>query len=73
MCGRPSPPPLPPPDPELEAQKAASKEAAERARAREKEGRTREAIARSSGMVGARSLITGLKGGSGYGRSLLDG
>lgn len=71
MCGAPKPPPLPPPDPEVERQKQLARERNIAEMEREKDATTRNAIARSSGMVGMRSLITGSRGGSGYGRSLI--
>lgn len=71
MCGAPKPPPLPPPDPEVERQKQLARERNIDEMEREKAATTRDSIARSSGMVGTRSLITGSRGGSGYGRSLI--
>lgn len=68
----------PPVDPAVEAEKASraeqiatakEKEAVERSE--EKKRRTEEAVSTSSGMTGMRSLISGQRGGAGYGRGLL--
>jgi len=73
MCGSaPSAPPAPPPDPDLERQKEEARQRAIEAKAREKNARTEEAIIRATGGYGMRSLISGSKGGEGFGsRSLI--
>lgn len=68
----------PAPDPAAEAEKvaraeqiAAQKEAEQSERSEDKRRRLQEAVSRSSGMSGMRSLISGQRGGAGFGRQLL--
>lgn len=68
----------PPPDPAAEAEKAAraeqiaaSEEREQSERAEDKKKRMQEAVSRTSGMTGMRSLISGQRGGAGFGRGLL--
>jgi hypothetical protein len=77
MCGGPSYSP-PPPDPAAEAEKAAraeqiatAKEREQAERSEEKKRRMEEAVSTSSGTTGVRSLISGQRGGAGFGRGLL--
>jgi hypothetical protein len=77
MCGGPKFSP-PPPDPVAEAEKAArtqqietQRQEAQEERSRDKGMRLQENVARSAGMYGFRSLISGRRGGSGFGRELL--
>lgn len=77
MCGGPSYSP-PPPDPAAEAEKAARAEQLEAQknqqqaeRAEDKRRRLQEAVSTSSGSMGPRSLISGQRGGAGFGRQLL--
>lgn len=59
---------------EAKAQREAAAEEARRKRSEEKLLRTEDAIARQGGTYGLRSLISGRKGGQGFGlRSLLGG
>jgi len=73
MCGSSSPPPprVPEPDPAIAEERAAQIETAQSQRSEDKQRRLQEQIVRSSGMAGFRSLISGSKGGSGFGRGLL--
>jgi hypothetical protein len=77
MCGGPkfTPPPV---DPAAEAEAADRREAlanqkmdAQNERAEDKRRRTGDAAARAMGSFGMRSLISGSRGGAGFGRSLL--
>lgn len=68
----------PPPDPAVEAERQArltqieeQKDAQASERAEDKKRRTQEMASRSAGMVGMRSLISGSRGGAGFGRGLL--
>jgi hypothetical protein len=72
MCGSSSPPPVPPPDPAIAEQRQAQLDAATSAKAEDKQRRLQEQMVRTSGMAGFRSLISGNKGGGGFGRGLLD-
>lgn len=76
MCGGGYSPP--PPDPELEKQRAAQAEQIENqkqdalaAKAEDKKRRLQDQVARVTGAQGVRSLISGRRGGSGFGRELL--
>ena len=71
MCGSPSPPPIPKEDPAIAEQRQAQLDAANAQRSEDKDRRLQEQIVRSSGMAGFRSLISGSKGGGGFGRGLL--
>lgn len=72
MCfDSPKPPPVPPPDPEVVAQQQAAKADAEARRAKDKEQRLQDAVAKGSGVYGMRSLISGSRGGGGFGRGML--
>jgi len=71
MCGAPSPPPPPKEDPAIAEQRQAALDAASAQRSEDKDRRLQEQIVRSSGMAGFRSLISGSKGGGGFGRGLL--
>jgi hypothetical protein len=75
MCGGFSPPP---PDPAAEAERKARMEAleaqkaqAQAERSKDKQARLGDALMRSGGLYGARSLISGRKGGSGFGREMI--
>jgi len=73
MCGSSTPaPPVPPPDPAIAEQRQAQLEAAVASKTEDKQRRLQEQLVRSSGMTGFRSLISGNKGGGGFGRGLLD-
>jgi hypothetical protein len=71
MCGSSSPPPVPKEDPAIAEQRQAQLDAANAQRSEDKDRRLQEQIVRSSGMAGFRSLISGSKGGGGFGRGLL--
>jgi hypothetical protein len=73
MCFKaPKPPPIPPPDPAIaEAQLAAKNDAAS-IKAENKERRLQDSVSKSGGMYGMRSLISGSRGGGGFGRGLMD-
>ena len=72
MCGSaPSPPPVPPPDPAIAEQQAAAKADAAAQKAKDKELRLQEAISKGSGVYGMRSLISGSRGGGGFGRGMM--
>ena len=71
-------PKAPPPDPAVEAERQArltqieeQKDSQSAERAQDKKRRTQEMASRSAGMVGMRSLISGSRGGAGFGRELL--
>lgn len=68
----PSPPPVPEEDPNLKAQREAQLADAQAKRSDEKKDRLENAIARTSGQYGFRSLISGSRGGGGFGRGLMD-
>jgi len=72
MCfSSPKPPPIPPPDPAIaEAQLAAKNDAAS-IKAENKERRLQDSVSKSGGMYGMRSLISGSRGGGGFGRGLM--
>jgi len=70
MCGS-SPPPIPKEDPAIAEQRQAQLDAANAQRSEDKQRRLQEQVVRSSGMAGFRSLISGSKGGGGFGRGLL--
>lgn len=72
MCfSSPKPPPTPEPDPIVEEQRAAAMESAQAEKSENKQRRMQEQAIRSGGMAGFRSLISGSKGGGGFGRGLL--
>jgi hypothetical protein len=71
MCGSPSPPPVPKEDPAIAEQREAQLQAAQTQRSEDKQRRLQEQVVRTSGMSGFRSLISGSKGGGGFGRGLL--
>lgn len=71
MCGAPKPPPVPEPDPAIAEQRQAQLDAAQATRSEDKQKRLQEQLVRTSGMAGFRSLISGSKGGGGFGRGLL--
>ena len=72
MCfSSPKPPPAPEPDPIVEEQRAAAMESAQAEKSENKQRRMQEQAIRSGGMAGFRSLISGSKGGGGFGRGLL--
>jgi outer membrane biosynthesis protein TonB len=79
MCfSSPKPPPPPAPDPIVEEQRAAAEEqrtatleTAQAEKSQNKQRRIQEQAIRSGGMAGFRSLISGSKGGGGFGRGLL--
>ena len=68
----PKPPPIPPEDPNLKAQREAQLAEAQAKRSDEKKDRLENSIARTSGAYGFRSLISGSRGGSGFGRGMMD-
>lgn len=71
MCfSVPKPPPVPKEDPSIVEQREAAKEQAMAEKTSEKEARIRDAQMRTAGM-GFRTLLTGSRGGMGYGRGLL--
>lgn len=72
MCfNAPKPPPPPPEDPALKQQREDALAAAQAQKSEDKERRLQEQISRTGGMAGFRSLISGSKGGGGFGRGLL--
>lgn len=72
MCFKtPSPPPLPQEDPAVAQQRQDALDAAQAQKSEDKQRRVQEQMVRSSGMAGFRSLISGNKGGGGFGRLLL--
>ena len=72
MCfSSPKPPPPPAPDPIVEEQRTAALETAQAEKSENKQRRIQEQSIRSGGMAGFRSLISGNKGGGGFGRGLL--
>jgi len=72
MCfNPPKPPPPPPEDPALKQQREDALAAAQTEKSENKERRMQEQSIRSGGMAGFRSLISGNKGGGGFGRGLL--
>jgi hypothetical protein len=72
MCFSPPKPPAPPPeDPALKQMREDSLAAAQNEKSENKERRLQEQSIRSGGMAGFRSLISGNKGGGGFGRGLL--
>lgn len=72
MCfSSPKPPPPPEPDPAIAEQRQAQLDAANAQKTEDKQRRLQEQITRTGGMVGFRSLISGSKGGGGFGRGLL--
>jgi hypothetical protein len=72
MCfSSPKPPPPPAPDPVVEEQRAAAMETAQTEKSENKQRRMQDQAIRTSGMAGFRSLISGNKGGGGFGRGLL--
>jgi len=71
MCGAPPPPKTPEPDPAIAEQRQAQLDAAQSQRSEDKQRRLQEQVVRTSGMSGFRSLISGSKGGGGFGRGLL--
>jgi len=73
MCfSAPKPPPVPEPDPAIAEQQAAAKADAAAIKAQDKEKRLQDAVSKSSGTYGMRSLISGSRGGGGFGRGMLD-
>jgi hypothetical protein len=72
MCfSAPKPPPPPPEDPALKQQREDAMAAAQAQKSEDKERRIQEQAMRTGGMAGFRSLISGSKGGGGFGRGLL--
>ena len=72
MCfSSPKPPPVPPEDPALKQQREDALAAAQTQKSEDKERRIQEQAMRTGGMAGFRSLISGSKGGGGFGRGLL--
>jgi len=72
MCfSSPKPPPVPPEDPALKQQREDAMAAAQAQKCEDKERRIQEQAMRTGGMAGFRSLISGSKGGGGFGRGLL--
>lgn len=72
MCfSAPKPPPVPPEDPALKQQREDAMAAAQTQKSEDKDRRLQEQISRTGGMAGFRSLISGSKGGGGFGRGLL--
>lgn len=72
MCfSAPKPPPTPEPDPALAQMREDSLAAAQADKSENKQRRMQEQAIRSGGMAGFRSLISGSKGGGGFGRGLL--
>lgn len=72
MCFKsPSPPPVPAEDPAVAQQRQDAMAAAQEQKSSDKQARLQEQLVRSSGMAGFRSLISGNKGGGGFGRGLL--
>ena len=72
MCfSSPKPPPTPAPDPIVEQQREEAMATAQAQKSEDKQRRVQEQMVRSSGMAGFRSLISGNKGGGGFGRGLL--
>lgn len=72
MCfSAPKPPPPPEPDPAIAEQRQAQLDAANTQKSQDKERRIQEQVMRTGGMAGFRSLISGSKGGGGFGRGLL--
>jgi len=72
MCfSAPKPPPPPEPDPAIAEQRQAQLDAANAQKSQDKERRIQEQAMRTGGMAGFRSLISGSKGGGGFGRGLL--
>jgi len=72
MCfNAPKPPPPPPEDPALKQQREDSLAASLAQKAEDKDRRIQEQVMRTGGMTGFRSLISGSKGGGGFGRGLL--
>ena len=72
MCfSSPKPPPVPPEDPALKQQREDALTAAQTQKSEDKERRIQEQAMRTGGMAGFRSLISGSKGGGGFGRGLL--
>jgi len=72
MCfSSPKPPPPPPEDPALKQQREDALAAAQTQKSEDKDRRIQEQAMRTSGMAGFRSLISGSKGGGGFGRGLL--
>lgn len=72
MCfSAPKPPPVPPEDPAIAQQREDAMTAAQTQKSENKQQRLQEQMVRSSGMAGFRSLISGNKGGGGFGRGLL--
>lgn len=72
MCfSSPKPPPVPEPDPAVAEQRQAQLDAANAQKTEDKQRRLQEQITRTGGMAGFRSLISGSKGGGGFGRGLL--
>jgi hypothetical protein len=72
MCfSAPKPPPPPEPDPAIAEQRQAQLDAANTQKSQDKERRIQEQAMRTGGMAGFRSLISGSKGGGGFGRGLL--
>lgn len=72
MCfSSPKPPPVPPEDPALKQQREDAMAAAQAQKSEDKERRIQEQAMRTGGMAGFRSLISGSKGGGGFGRGLL--
>jgi hypothetical protein len=67
----PAPPPIPEPDPAIAEQQAAAKADASAIKAQDKEKRLQDAISKGSGVYGMRSLISGSRGGGGFGRGLM--
>lgn len=73
MCfNAPKPPPVPPPDPAIAEAQAASKADAAAIKAQDKEKRLQDAVSKGSGVYGMRSLISGSRGGGGFGRGMMD-
>tara|TARA_B100000123_G_C25718986_1_gene423536 strand:- start:942 stop:1208 length:267 start_codon:yes stop_codon:yes gene_type:complete len=68
----PPPPPPPPPDKSLRAQRAASRRKELSEMAKLKDERYQETLADIAGRRGRRSLLTGRKGGQGYGSMVTD-
>ena len=72
MCfSAPKPPPVPVEDPAVAQQRQDAMDAAQTQKSTDKQNRMQEQLVRSSGMAGFRSLISGNKGGGGFGRGLL--
>lgn len=72
MCfSSPKPPPVPEPDPAIAEQQAAAKADAAAIKAKDKEARLQDAVSKGSGVYGMRSLISGSRGGGGFGRGMI--